>query len=113
MMATMMIIGFTVIFSELYQDNLSDKQNLLIEDFAYSVQNEFVIAIQTKPGYTRQFEVPTKLEGFSYDVSINSNMLVFEYGDNIFSLPIPKVQGNIVKGTNTIKNKNNTICLNC
>jgi hypothetical protein len=111
--ATAMIIIFMVIFSELYQDNLRDKKAILAQDFGYSLQNEFMMAAQARSGYSRTFDIPQNLEGFPYDVSIISNVLVINYTDNIFSLPIPEANGIIKKGTNIIANKNNTICINC
>jgi len=113
MAATGMIIIFTVIFSELYQDNISDKKRILFEDYGYGLQNEFLMAKQTRPGYTRTFEIPQNLEGFDYQIRIINNVLILNYTVNTFQISIPNVTGNIIKGTNTIINENDTLCLNC
>ena len=111
--ATAMIIVFMVVFSELYQDNLSDKKRIIAEDFGYSLQNEFIIAGETKSGYSREFEIPTTLEGYEYEVYIVNNVLVINYTENVFALPIPEVTGDLKDGINRISHINNTICVNC
>ncbi|MBN2368323.1 hypothetical protein JXC34_04850 [Candidatus Woesearchaeota archaeon] len=111
--ATAMIIVFMVIFSEIYGDNLDDKRRILAEDYGYSLQNEFIVAASTSNGYTRTFDVPETLEGFEYGVEISGASLILNYTYNILVLPIPNVEGNIVKGSNMISNINNTLCLNC
>ncbi len=111
MAATMMIILFTVIFSEIYQDNLRDKKAIIFEDFGYSIQTEVIMAAEAKPGYMRNFTVPEKLEGFGYEITILNSTLLINYTDNIFEIPIPKTSGNLKKGLNTIINENNSIIL--
>ena len=111
--ATAMVIIFTVIFSELYQDNLRDKKRILFEDYGYALQNEFFMAKQTRPGYTRTFEVPQNLVGFDFQILIINNVLLLNYTDNIFPVSIPNITGYIQKGTNVIINENDTLCLNC
>ncbi len=111
--AMFMVIVFMVVFSELNKDNTRDKKSMLAEDFAYSVQNEFIIATQVLPGYRREFFLPYTLEGFDYTISIINNVLRINYTDNVFELPIPEINGVIQKGKNIIVNQNNTICLNC
>ena len=113
MSATAMIIIFAAIFSELYQDNLRDKKRILFEDYGYGLQNEFIMAKQTRPGYTRTFEIPQNLEGFDFQVFIIKNVLLLNYSDNIIHLSIPNITGYVQKGTNVITNQNNTLCLNC
>ena len=113
MTGTAMILIFTVIFSELYQDNLTDKKNIIMQDFGYSIQNEFLIASQTLPGYTRTFDVPEKLEGFTYEATIIGNVLLINYTINTFAFPIPPVSGELKKGANVLVNENNSLCLNC
>ena len=108
-----MVIIFTVVFSELYQDNLRDKKRIIFEDYRYSLQNEFLIAKQTKPGYTRVFYIPQKLEGFDFEVSIINNILLLNYSDNVVYFSIPNITGYIQKGDNIITNQNNVLCLNC
>jgi hypothetical protein len=113
MAATAMILVFMVVFSEVYQDNIRDKKQILAQDFGYSVQNEFIIAVEAKPGYKRMFQIPSTLEGFPFEISNTETTLIINYTDNTLMLPIPEVKGNIRKGPNIMTYDNNTICLNC
>ena len=113
MAGTFMIIIFMVIFSELYQDNIRDKKRILIEDYAYSLQNEFILASAARQGYVRNFFVINTLEGFNYEVSLSNKILFLNDSENIFLLSIPNVNGTIKKGWNIITNQNGYICINC
>jgi hypothetical protein len=112
MFATLMVIIFMFLFSELYQDNLKDKKRILFEDYGYSIQNEFIMASEARPGYMRSFFIPNNLEGFDFSINIIDTSLLINYTSNTFVLPIPKITGNIKKGSNMIINYNNTIMLN-
>ncbi len=113
MSATVMVIVFMIVFSELYQDNLTEKKQIIMEDFGYSLQNEFVMASESKPGYSRTFNLPYNLEGFDYEIYILSSVLIINYTDGVFPFKIPDTNGTIIKGDNEIQNINHTICLNC
>jgi hypothetical protein len=113
MAATLAMIVFMSVFSELYQDNMSDKKRLLAEDFGTMMQNEFLIASQTRDGYFREFDVPAKLEGYSYGISIRNSTLMINYSSGILFFPVPQHTGALIIGTNNISNFNGTICVNC
>ena len=113
MSATAVVIIFMTIYSDMYQDNLTDKRAIVMEDYGYSLQNEFLIADEAKQGYERTFEIPYNLEGFEYDALIINNVLVINFTENMYTFPIPDVQGVLQKGDNKITKKNNTICVNC
>ena len=109
--ATVMI--FMVLFSELYKDNSIEKKRIIAEDYASSLQNEFILAAQSHSGYYRVFSVPENLEGYPYEARISGNYIAMNYSDNIKYLPIPAALGQIQKGTNIIRNQNGSICVNC
>ena len=110
MSGAVMLVIFAVIFSELYQDNITDKKRILAEDFAYSIQTEFIMAAESKSGYKRTFEIPITLEGFPYDISIQNGYLFVNYTTELM---IPQVVGSIKKGKNVITNVDSILCLNC
>ncbi|MBN1502430.1 hypothetical protein JW930_02720 [Candidatus Woesearchaeota archaeon] len=107
-----MLIVFATIFSDIYQDNLVEKKKILAEDFGYSIQNEFLLAAQSEPGYNRTFIIPDKLEGLQYEIYNIGSALIINYTQGEIGFPIPIVNGSIQKGTNIITNNNNSICLN-
>ncbi len=108
----LIMIIFMTMFSEVYQDNLRNKKSKIFEDLGFSLQNELIMASQVHTGYKRLFNVPVQLEGFDYKISINNTMLLIDYTENVFALPIPAVTGTFVKGINVIINQDNKVLLN-
>jgi len=109
---TLILIIFMTLFSEIYQDNIRTQKIRLFEDFAYGLQAEFILASQVNPGYRREFTLPERLEGFDYEIYISNSMLVVNYSENQYALPIPNVTGYIFKGKNILVNQDNLIMLN-
>lgn len=113
MAATVAMIVFMTVFSDLYKDNMNDKKRLLAEDFGYYLQNEFKIASNAKEGYVRNFELPMKLEGYEYGVFVINDTLILNYTQGLLYFPVPSHEGNLAKGVNSIRNVNGSICVNC
>ena len=113
MMGCLALIVFMVVFSELYQDNMSDRKNILANDFGYSLQKEFLLASRARSGYTRTFVIPDKLEGYTYNVLVLNSTLIVNYTKASFYFSLPNFNGSIRKGSNTIRNVNDSICVNC
>lgn len=113
MISTILLIVFMVVFSQMYQDNINDKERILAEDFGYFLHNEFILASEAKPGYIRKFNMPYNLEGFSYDAYIINTVLIINFTDGEIPYNIPETKGQLILGAiNTIQNINNSICLN-
>jgi hypothetical protein len=108
----LIMIIFMALFSEIYQDNITNRKTRLFEDYAYGLQTEFILASQVAPGYRRAFVVPERLEGFAFEAYLSNSMVIVNYSDNMFALPIPNVTGVLVKGRNIIVNNDNEIKLN-
>ena len=112
--ASAIIIALMGLFSHLYQNNYTDRERIIIKDFAYSIQNEFIMAAKSKSGYVRQIELPNKIEGINYNIAIYNESLLFINSTNQYiSSRIPTTSGQVLVGQNTIKNINNSICINC
>ena len=111
--ATVMVFAFSFVFFEMYSDNLARKEEILLRDYGYSLQNEFIVASESRDGYVRTFEVPERLEGFYYNISITNSVLRLQGSKNGFSFLLPSMKGNIVKGSNILTISNTTLCSNC
>jgi hypothetical protein len=107
------LFTFLYIFSELFNDNLAQKEKILFTDFAASMQKEFTMAGDASLGYSRSFIVPVTVEGFHYNIWNTRNSLVINYSKGQLGLVIPDTNGTIIIGANTIENTNGTICINC
>ena len=113
MTGTAMVLVFMVMFSEMYQDNLTDKRRILAEDYGASVQTELIVAAETKPGYIRYFKIPAEIEGYDIELSIVNSVLLVNYTDAVIPFNIPDIVGQPIQGLNKIENVNGSICLNC
>ena len=90
---------------------MTDKKEILVKDFGYSVQNEFIMAQKALPGYRRTFYLPPKIEGFDYKITTIGQVLIINYTENDFALAIPSFSGSIKKGNNTLIKVNDSIIL--
>lgn len=82
-----------------------------IRDIAYSIQNEISLAGQVEEGYRREFEIPEKINGVEYRIENTAKQIIVESDNYDFVVTIPRVKGNLKKGTNLIRSLNGLICL--
>jgi len=118
----MMLLSMALLFMMLILYGVSQEMRSLairkeayaIKDVGFFVQNELFYAAVVKDGYSREFEVPTYHNGVDYKVSINGNFLLLESvkSTQVWEFPIPKVNGNIQKGMNSINRTGGEIYLN-
>jgi len=112
------VMFFLLAFFVLMQGNIADKtqekQNLLVQEIAKTIQNEINMASNSNNGYQREFIVQDSLENEEYELNIVEEMIYVRTidGKHAIALPIPAVQGNIKKGVNEINKQNDTIYLN-
>jgi hypothetical protein len=112
------VMFFLLAFFVLMQGNIADKtqekQNLLVQEIAETIQNEINMASNSNNGYQREFIVQDSLENEEYELNIVEEMIYVRTidGKHAIALPIPAVQGNIKKGVNEINKQNDTIYLN-
>lgn len=112
-MSMVVVFGFIFMFSEVYKDVLNEKRDNSFEDYGKSIQIEILTSSQMFEGYVREIKIPEKIDFFSFNISTISNTLVIEYLNGVVTYPIPNTTGDFVYGTNTIKNINGSVCINC
>ncbi len=102
----------------IFQQNLAQKsieeRNSRALEIALSVQNELNIAASARDGYERNFELPSKIIGHDYNISIVEEQVYLQTTDGKISLALPaqNVTGQIQLGQNIIKKSNGQIFLN-
>lgn len=116
-LTSFLLLAFTVFFlivNEQTQDKLKEKENLMIKQIVVSIQDEINLASQSTNGYERTFKIPENLNGENYTIGIGDDLVYIKTLDEKFAiaLPIAKVEGNILKGTNKIKKENEVVTLN-
>ena len=110
------VMFFFVAFLLVIQGNIQEKnlerQKVLAQDLALSVQNEISLASESSDGYYREFYIPENLLGNYYEIEIVEDR-VYIHGDRIgISYKIFPIYGSIMKGVNSIKKENGSVYLN-
>ena len=116
------LVGFILFFFTAFflaiQENMSDKinekQNLMLKETALAIQDEINLALESGEGYSREFKIPDKIGNRDYEGSLVEDMVYLKTTNEKYAiaLPIAKVSGEVVKGTNTIKKENGEIKIN-
>ena len=108
-----MLVGIAILIATLVviaiydmnKDRNTEKIDMKMKDFGYSIQNEIILASEMNEGYTRNVTLPDKVEYTDYNVSIYSNrLLAINYTGRILYYKIPQTNGTIVKGENMLYN---------
>ncbi len=108
----MMLIIFVSSTSDHTEKLNRQRDYIIIKDVAYKIQNEIILASQVKEGYNRTFYLPYEFDGKEYEIATYENQFTVIMNEMEFSLRIPKINGTIKKGNNTITNKGGIINLN-
>lgn len=105
-------VAFLLVIQMNIQERNFERERVLAQDLALSVQNEISLASESSEGYYREFFVPDTILGKNYEIEILEDR-VYVHGDKIgISYKLFPVQGDIQKGINSIKKENGTIYLN-
>ena len=112
------LLFFASMFLLMVQNNMEDevyqRENLLLKEIALTVQNEISLASQSMDGYYREFELPQKAGNLDYEISVDSRIVYVKTTNNrhALSLPTTNVTGDINISANTIEKINGIIYLN-
>ncbi|MBR9706508.1 hypothetical protein GOV14_05715 [Candidatus Pacearchaeota archaeon] len=104
---------FTILVVTIYEvnfDRINEKRDLLTNEVALEVQNEISLAVKAANGYEREFTLPARIDGKTYDVQISDNAVYVKTTDNAHSLMLPIAEVNVATNpftlnTNPDKNK--------
>ena len=107
-------LGFTAIITSKILNARESGRQQAAEDIAALAKNEIELARSVSDGYARAFNLPAKIEGNSYGISIIDNReLVVNYLDKEYVLFLEdNVRGNINSGGNTIRKENGIVYVN-
>lgn len=83
---------------------------IAVDDFAYALQQEFSVAATMHDGFHRTVELPERINGNTYSISIlNSNLYVSQAEYEVV-VALPPVTGSI-SGTFTITKENGEVLI--
>ncbi len=88
------------------------KENEAVRDLALKLQKELLIAASVEDGYVRVFEVPDNLDTINYSITTQNSTLFVQSKNGFHFVAIPKIVGNVTKGTNLINKTEGVIYVN-
>ncbi len=105
-------IAFDIASINQLNDFRTEKENEAVRDLALKLQMELSIAANVEDGYVRIFGVPDALDSINYSITIQNSTVIVQSKNSIYLSSIPKVIGNISKGTNVINKSGGVIYIN-
>ena len=107
-------LGFIAVITSKVLEAKENEIQQIAEDIAALAENEIKLAKSATDGYSRTFNLPSKISGNSYDIEIIGNReLVVNYIDREYVTFLPEnVVGNINPGENTIRKEDVVVYIN-
>ena len=116
---TLTFIVFFLVISNRYVDLAEQRKQAVVEDFASVIDTEITLALAAGHSYERHVDLPYRLSGMDYNISLrafdpsfgvyHSEMILNVSGYQIVKLIPKNVTGKLGKGTLVIRNFNHTI----
>jgi hypothetical protein len=89
------VIFFFVTMFLVINYNMSDKyrqrNELHVKNVASAIQDEILLASKATDGYKREFSIPNKILGKTYEAQITGNIVYVQSGKSSIALPIPEI----------------------
>lgn len=111
-LSVFIMIVLLVSFYELNKFKAEEKIDEKMQDFAYSVQSEIIIASEMNDGYVRRFFLPSKVENTDYNISVSGTNLILSYEGIDRYIKIPYTIGVLNKEQNVLYKMNETVYIN-
>lgn len=110
------VLFFVTLFLMVVQGNVEqknrEKEEIIVQNMAMSIQDELNLAAKSTNGYSREFLIENTIYGKDYNVTLSDNRVYIKTERIAMSYPVVGVYGNVKKGINIIKKQNNSIYLN-
>ena len=109
----LIFVGFFAVVSARILEAKEGENKQIAQSLANLVFDEIKLANSAANGYSRTFNVPSKIKGNTYAISIASNReLTVNYLGNEHVIFLPgNVQGNVNLGLNSVSKPNGTVFL--
>ena len=101
-----------IIVSEKNIDINKQKELLLAEDMAKSLQKEIILAKEVQEGYLREFFIPSTLQGYEFLLVNSADQVAVQTQSYSIHKNIPEIVGSFQKGNNTINKTGGVIYVN-
>jgi len=80
----------------------SERESEMVYDMALKLQEEIRIASLVEEGYSRNFSIPSRLSELDYEVDISGKFLTVKSNRSFYTVKVPNITGEIIKGYNII-----------
>ena len=110
--AIMISLGFLIYVAVMSSEEADVQRDGLVRDIVHHVRNEINLAFIVENGYYHEFTLPQTMGRYEYEIYIDDDELYASIDDVEYSVIIPNITGNVVKGTNVIRKENNIVMLN-
>lgn len=105
-------ISFFIIVQRNIEEKNVEKEAMIVENIALSIQDELALAKQSSEGYSREFNIVETISGKNYELNIINNRIYIKTNIASLSFLVVEVNGTIKKGINKIKKENGQVYLN-
>jgi len=108
-------LAFLFVFQKTLADKSIEKREAAMHELVLDMQNELNVAAKATDGYRREFQIPEKILGAEYNITLVAGSIYLATLDNTHatSLSAQNATGNFVVGAiNVIRKINGTIYLN-
>ncbi len=106
-------IAFSIIISDYMSMAVSRKADSEAFDLGRSIVQEFLVAQEVRDGYTRNLEIPSRLQGFDIYIADANSTIILNYSGRSLQFIVPAYQGELKTGKNLITKADGVICVNC
>ncbi|MBU0666723.1 MAG: hypothetical protein ABIC91_00100 [Nanoarchaeota archaeon] len=101
--AILLSIILLVVINITLGEKITEKNFLELKNLGYSIQRELILATEVYDGYSRTIFVPEQINSLDYSLSNTDRLLIIRFEETDITFPIPKINGVVVKGNNTIR----------
>lgn len=107
-------VGFLYFIQTKIYDSQFEEITIAVRETALTIQDEISLAHSSADGYSRQFSLPSNLNGKEYTAQILENSIYVKTidGKHAVALPILNVTGDILIGNNLIYKIDGVVFIN-
>lgn len=114
-LAFLIAIAFAIASLEQLNDFRVQQESSAVKDLALKLQKELLIAAEVEDGYVRIFQIPDKIDGINginYSLTTQNSTITVTSKNSLYIVAIPRIIGNVSKGSNIINKTGGVIYLN-
>jgi hypothetical protein len=112
--ALFFLAAFLLVVQLQLSDRSKAQKDVVLNEIAFQVQDELVLASEASDGYSRTFVLSETIIGLQYDIDIDGSVVYVrtQNGAHALTLPVVNVTGNVLKGVNLVRNVGGEVFLN-